>query len=68
MAKLLVSEATWAAGDMCMQTYGGFGFAEEYDIERKFRETRFFLTAPVSTNLVLSYIGEHILKLLRSFL
>ena len=67
MAKLLASEATWAAGDMCMQTYGGFGFAEEYDIERKFRETRLFRTAPVSTNLVLSYIGEHILKLPRSF-
>ena len=67
MAKLLVSEATWAAGDMCMQTYCGFGFAEEYDIERKFRETRLFRKAPVSTNLVLSYIGEHILKLPRSF-
>ena len=67
MAKLLVSEATWAAGDMCMQSYGGFGFSEEYDIERKFRETRLFLKAPVSTNLVLPYIGEHILKLSRSF-
>jgi acyl-CoA dehydrogenase len=67
MAKLLTSEAAWAAGDMCMQTYGGFGFAEEYDIERKFRETRLFRTAPVSTNLILSYIAEHVLKLPRSF-
>ena len=67
MAKLLASEASWAAADMCMQTHGGFGFAEEYDVERKFRETRLFRIAPVSTNLVLSYIAEHVLKLPRSF-
>ncbi|NQW02104.1 MAG: acyl-CoA/acyl-ACP dehydrogenase, partial [Rhodospirillales bacterium] len=67
MAKLLASEASWAAADMCMQTFGGFGFAEEYDVERKFRETRLFRIAPVSTNLVLSYIAEHVLDLPRSF-
>ncbi len=67
MAKLLASEASWAAADMCMQTFGGFGFAEEYDVERKFRETRLFRIAPVSTNLVLSYIAEHVLGLPRSF-
>ncbi len=67
MAKLLASEASWAAADMCMQTHGGFGFAEEYDIERKFRETRLFRIAPVSTNLVLSYVAEHVLGLPRSF-
>ena len=52
---------------MCLQTHGGFGFAEEYDIERKFRETRLFQVAPISTNLILSYIAEHILELPRSF-
>lgn len=67
MAKLLASEASWAAADMCLQTHGGFGFAEEYDVERKFRETRLFRIAPVSTNLVLSYIAEHVLDLPRSF-
>ncbi len=67
MAKLLASEASWAAADMCLQTHGGFGFAEEYDIERKFRETRLFRIAPVSTNLVLSYLAEHVLDLPRSF-
>lgn len=67
MAKLLASEASWAAADMCMQTHGGFGFAEEYDVERKFRETRLFRIAPVSTNLVLSYVAEHVLGLPRSF-
>lgn len=67
MAKLLASEASWAAADMCLQTHGGFGFAEEYDVERKFRETRLFRIAPVSTNLVLSYVAEHVLGLPRSF-
>ena len=67
MAKLLASEAAWAAGDTCMQTYGGYGFAEEMDIERKFRETRLYRTAPISTNLILSYIAEHVLGLPRSY-
>ncbi len=67
IAKYLASEASWRAGDTCMQTFGGFGFAEEYDIERKFRETRLFRTAPISSNLILSYIAEHVLGLPRSF-
>ncbi|MBT3307067.1 MAG: acyl-CoA/acyl-ACP dehydrogenase [Alphaproteobacteria bacterium] len=67
MAKLLSADASWAAADMCLQTHGGFGFAEEYDIERKFRETRLFQVAPISTNLILSYIAEHVLGLPRSF-
>ena len=67
MAKLLSADASWAAADMCLQTHGGFGFAEEYDIERKFRETRLFQVAPISTNLILSYIAEHVLELPRSF-
>ncbi len=67
MAKLLASEAAWHAADACMQTFGGFAFAEEYDIERKFRETRLYMTAPISTNLILSYIAEHVLGLPRSF-
>ncbi len=67
IAKLLSADASWAAADMCLQTHGGFGFAEEYDIERKFRETRLFRVAPISTNLILSYIAEHILGLPRSF-
>jgi acyl-CoA dehydrogenase len=67
MAKLLASEASWQAGDTCLQTFGGFGFAEEYDVERKFRETRLYRTAPISTNLILSYIAEHVLGLPRSF-
>ncbi len=66
-AKLLASEASWQAADMCMQTYGGFAFAEEYDIERKFRENRLYRIAPVSNNLVLSYIAEHVLGLPRSY-
>ena len=61
MAKHLAAEASWAAADMCLQTHGGFGFAEEFDIERKFRETRLYTVAPISTNLVLSYIAEHVL-------
>ncbi len=67
MAKLLAADASWAAADMCLQTHGGFGFAEEYDIERKFRETRLYQVAPISTNLILSYIAEHVLGLPRSF-
>jgi alkylation response protein AidB-like acyl-CoA dehydrogenase len=67
MAKLLASEASWQAADMCIQTHGGFGFAEEYDIERKFRETRLYQVAPISTNLILSYIAEHVLGLPRSY-
>ncbi len=67
MAKLLAADASWAAADMCVQTHGGFGFAEEFDIERKFRETRLYTVAPISTNLVLSYIAEHVLALPRSY-
>jgi acyl-CoA dehydrogenase len=67
MAKLLASEASWRAGDICMQTYGGFAFAKEYHIERKFRETRLYQIAPISTNLILSYLAEHVLDLPRSF-
>jgi alkylation response protein AidB-like acyl-CoA dehydrogenase len=67
MAKHLAAEASWAAADMCVQTHGGFGFAEEFDIERKFRETRLYLVAPISTNLILSYIAEHVLGLPRSY-
>ncbi|HEY6886861.1 MAG TPA: acyl-CoA dehydrogenase family protein [Solirubrobacter sp.] len=67
MAKLLASEASWAAANACMDTYGGFAFAEEYDIERKFRETRLYSIAPVSNNLVLAHIGEHVLGMPRSF-
>ena len=67
MAKLLAADASWEAGDMCVQTHGGFGFAEEFDIERKFRETRLFRTAPISTNLILSYVAEHVLGLPRSY-
>jgi alkylation response protein AidB-like acyl-CoA dehydrogenase len=67
LAKLLAAEASWFAADTCMQTHGGFGFAEEFDIERKFRETRLYQTAPISTNLILSYIAEHVLGLPRSY-
>jgi alkylation response protein AidB-like acyl-CoA dehydrogenase len=67
MAKQLGSEASWQAADMCLQTHGGFGFAEEYDVERKFRETRLYQVAPISTNLVLSYLAEHVLGLPRSY-
>ncbi len=67
MAKMLASEASWGAANACMQTFGGFGFAEEYDVERKFRETRLYQIAPISTNLILSYIAEHVLGLPRSF-
>lgn len=67
MAKMLASEASWAAADMCVQTHGGFGFAEEYDVERKFREARLYMVAPISTNLILSYLAEHVLGLPRSY-
>ncbi|MDE0335426.1 MAG: acyl-CoA/acyl-ACP dehydrogenase [Defluviicoccus sp.] len=67
MAKYLASEASWQAADMCMQTHGGFAFAEEYDVERKFRETRLYRIAPISNNFVLSYIAEHVLGLPRSY-
>jgi alkylation response protein AidB-like acyl-CoA dehydrogenase len=67
MAKMLAADASWAAGEACIQTHGGFGFAEEYDIERKFRETRLYQVAPISTNLILSYIAEHVLGLPRSY-
>ncbi len=67
MAKYLAAKASWQAANVCLQTHGGFGFAAEYDIERKFRETRLYQVAPVSTNLVLSYIAEHVLGLPRSF-
>ena len=67
MAKLLASEAAWAAADTCLQTFGGYGFAEEYDVERKFRETRLYQVAPISTNLILAYIAEHVLGLPRSY-
>ncbi|HKF09748.1 MAG TPA: acyl-CoA dehydrogenase family protein [Xanthobacteraceae bacterium] len=67
LAKLLAADASWAAADMCLQTHGSFGFAEEFDIERKFRETRLYQTAPISTNLILSYLAEHVLGLPRSY-
>jgi acyl-CoA dehydrogenase len=67
MAKLLAADASWAAGEACLQTHGGFGFAAEYDIERKFRETRLYQVAPISTNLILSYLAEHVLGMPRSY-
>jgi len=67
MAKLLAADASWAAAETCVQTHGGFGFAEEFDIERKFRETRLYQVAPISTNLILSYLAEHVLGLPRSY-
>ena len=67
MAKLLASEASWQAGDVCMQTHGGFAFAKEYHIERKFRETRLYQIAPISTNLILSFVAEHVLNMPRSY-
>ena len=67
MAKLIAADASWAAADMCVQTHGGFGFAEEFDVERKFRETRLYQVAPISTNLILSYLAEHVLGLPRSY-
>jgi acyl-CoA dehydrogenase len=67
MAKMLAADASWEAANVCLQTHGGFGFAAEYDVERKFRETRLYQVAPVSTNLILSYLAEHVLGLPRSF-
>jgi len=67
MAKLLAADASWEAANVAVQTYGGFGFAEEYDVERKFRETRLYQVAPISTNLILSYVAEHVLGLPRSY-
>ena len=67
IAKLLAADASWEAANVCLQTHGGFGFAAEYDIERKFRETRLYPVAPISTNLILSYVAEHVLELPRSF-
>ncbi len=67
MAKLLAADASWEAANVCVQTHGGYGFAAEYDVERKFRETRLYQVAPISTNLILSYVGEHVLGLPRSF-
>jgi acyl-CoA dehydrogenase len=67
MAKLLAADASWEAGNACLQFHGGFGFAAEYDVERKFRETRLYQVAPISTNMILSYVAEHVLGLPRSF-
>ena len=67
LAKLLAAEASWQAANVCLQTFGGYGFAAEYDVERKFRETCLYQVAPVSTNLILAYIGEHVLGMPRSF-
>ena len=67
MAKMLAADASWEAANACLQTHGGFGFACEYDVERKFRETRLYQIAPISTNMILSYVGEHVLKLPRSY-
>jgi acyl-CoA dehydrogenase len=67
MAKYLAAKASWEAANACIQFHGGFGFACEYDVERKFRETRLYQVAPISTNLILSYIAEHVLAFPRSF-
>ena len=67
MAKMLAADASWAAAEACVQTHGGFGFAEEYDVERKFREARLYQVAPISTNLILSYLSEHVLGMPRSY-
>jgi acyl-CoA dehydrogenase len=67
MAKLLASEASWLAANACLDTHGGFGFAQEYDVERKFRETRLYSVAPVSNNLVLAYLAQHVLGMPRSY-
>ena len=67
IAKLLASEASWAAAECCLQTHGGFGFAEDYDVERRYRETRLYQVAPISTNMILSYLAEHVLGLPRSY-
>ena len=67
MAKFLAAEASWQAANACLDAHGGFGFAEEYDVERKFRETRLFKVAPVSNNLILAYVGQHVLGMPRSY-
>ncbi|MBV9749956.1 MAG: acyl-CoA/acyl-ACP dehydrogenase [Acetobacteraceae bacterium] len=67
IAKMLAAEASWASAEACVQTHGGFGFAEEYDVERKFRETRLYQVAPISTNMILAYLAEHVLGLPRSY-
>ena len=67
LAKLLCADASWASAEACVQTFGGFGFAEEYDVERKYREARLYQVAPISTNLILSYLSEHVLKMPRSY-
>jgi acyl-CoA dehydrogenase len=67
MAKLLAADASWEVANVCLQTHGGFGFAEDFDIERKFRETRLYQVAPISTNLILAYLAEHVLGLPRSY-
>jgi len=67
VSKMLASEAAWASADMCVQTHGGFGFAEEYDVERKFREARLYMVAPISTNMILNFVSEHVLGLPRSY-
>jgi len=64
---MLAADASWEAENACIQTHGGFGFAEEYDVERKFRETRLYQVAPISTNLVLSFVAEHVLGMPRSY-
>jgi acyl-CoA dehydrogenase len=67
LAKLLASEASWQAANACLDTHGGFGFAQDFDVERKFRETRLYTIAPVSNNLVLAYLGQHVLEMPRSY-
>lgn len=67
MAKLLASQASWQAANACLDTHGGYGFAREYDVERKFRETRLYMTAPVSNNLVLAFLGQNVLGMPRSY-
>jgi len=67
MAKLLASEASWLAANACLDAHGGFGFAADFDVERKFRETRLYSIAPVSNNLILAYLGEHVLDMPRSY-
>ena len=67
IAKLLAADASWMAAEACLQTFGGFGFAEEYDIERKYREARLYQVAPISTNMILSYIAEKILGMPKSY-
>ena len=67
MAKMLAADASWEAADVCVQTHGGYGFAKEFDVERKFRETRLYRVAPISTNLILSFVAEKVLGLPRSY-